>query len=217
MTAAVGITTPADLPAPRADPAEGQLTGPALACTALPGKDCDVITIERLPSTEMPPALTEQLRTLCWSAVRSFTEHDFEHAYGGDHVVVIDGDTLLTHAAVVPRVIQVGEREFRTGYVEAVGTLPASQGQGLGSRAMKIIDTVIRERYEFGALSTARHTFYERLGWERWQGPSYVIGDGGRVRTPDEDEGIMVLRHGPTVGIDLTGPIACHDRSGDAW
>jgi aminoglycoside 2'-N-acetyltransferase I len=177
-----------------------------------------VISIERLPSTEMPPLLTAQLRALCWTAFETFTDHDFEHAHGGDHVVVLDGETLLTHAAVVPRTIHIGERELCTGYVEAVSTLPASQGLGLGSKAMKVIGTVIRERYEFGALSTTRHTFYERLGWECWQGPSYVIGDGGgRVRTRDEDDGIMVLRHGPTADVDLTAPIACHDRSGDAW
>jgi len=183
----------------------------------LSGKDCVVITIERLPSAEMTPSLTAQLRELCWSAFARFTEHDFEHAHGGDHVVVLDGQTLLTHAAVVPRIIHVGERELRAGYVEAVGTLPANQGQGLGSKAMKIIEVLIRERYEFGALRTGRHTFYERLGWERWRGPSYVIGDGGRTRTPDEDNDIMVLRHGPTAEVDLSAPIACHDRSGDAW
>jgi aminoglycoside 2'-N-acetyltransferase I len=188
-----------------------------LARKALCGKDCVVITIERLPSAEMPLSLTAQVRELCRSAFATFSEDDFEHAHGGDHVVVLDDQTLLAHAAVVPRVIQVGEHELRTGYVEAVGTRPASQGRGLGSKAMKIIETVIRERYEFGALCTARHSFYERLGWERWRGPSYVIGGGGRVRTPDEDEGIMVLRHGPTADVDLSAPIACHDRSGDAW
>jgi len=177
-----------------------------------------MVTIERFPSTEMTPSLTSQLRALCWSAFERFNEQDFEHAHGGDHVVVLDGETLLTHAAVVPRTIYVGDRELRTGYVEAVTTLPGRQGEGLGTKAMKVIGVVIRERYEFGTLATARQPFYERLGWERWQGPSYVISaDGERVRTADEDNGLMVLRHGPSAGVDLTAPIACHDRAGDAW
>ncbi|HEX2807062.1 MAG TPA: hypothetical protein VHN80_12930 [Kineosporiaceae bacterium] len=75
----------------------------------------------------------------------------------------------------------------------------------------------ITERYEMGALSTGRHSFYRRLGWERWRGPSWVILDGERVRTVEDDDGLMVLRFGPSADLDLTSPITCHDRPGDAW
>ena len=37
------------------------------------------------------------------------------------------------------------------------------------------------------------------------------------VRTPDDDDGIMVLRFGPSASIDLTAPISCDARSGDDW
>ena len=60
--------------------------------------------------------------------------------------------------------------------------------------------------------------FYERLGWERWQGPTYVRTAVGELhRTEEDDDGVMVLRTGPTADLDLTGPLACEERPGDDW
>jgi hypothetical protein len=61
------------------------------------------------------------------------------------------------------------------------------------------------------------HGVYERLGWERWRGPTYVRRGADLVRTEDEDDGVMVLRFGPSAGLDLTAPIACTERGGDDW
>jgi len=66
-------------------------------------------------------------------------------------------------------------------------------------------------------LSTGRHEFYQRLGWERWLGPTFVRRGEALVRTPDEDDGIMVLRFGRSRDTDLTAPIACEAREGDDW
>ncbi|NYG56718.1 hypothetical protein BJ989_003022 [Nocardioides perillae] len=49
-----------------------------------------------------------------------------------------------------------------------------------------------------------------------WRGASYVVRDGALVRTEDDD-GLMVLRHGPSAGLDLALPTACEDRLGDPW
>ncbi len=40
---------------------------------------------------------------------------------------------------------------------------------------------------------------------------------GQLVRTEDEDDGIMVLRFGPSQEADLTAPISCDSRPGDDW
>ncbi|HXH55839.1 GNAT family N-acetyltransferase [Iamia sp.] len=145
-------------------------------------------------------------------------EEDWGHALGGWHVVVAgdDGD-LLAHAAVVPRVLGVGDRPWRTGYVEAVATAPRRQGAGLGSLVMAEAARVVRRNHEMGALSTERHAFYERLGWERWQGPTYVRDGATTIRTEDEDDGVMVLRFGPSAEVDLTASISCEARPGDDW
>jgi tRNA(Ile)-lysidine synthase len=168
-------------------------------------------------STVLDPSARAALREL-WDAAFAggFTDEDAGHAFGGTHAIVrTPAGELLAHASVVPRELVVGDRSLRGGYVEAVATRPGHQRRGLGSRVMAAIAEVVREHYELGALSTSAHGFYERLGWERWRGPSYVIRAGTRVRTPEEDDGVMVLPVAEE--LDRTQPIACHDRPGDAW
>ena len=149
---------------------------------------------------------------------RGFSRDDEAHAYGGVHVVAYDGGRIVGHAAVVPRQIVVAGRAFAAGYVEGVAVEPGRQGDGLGRALMERLHPELRARHELGVLSTGRaRGFYLGLGWERWRGASYVLGDAGRTRTADEDDGLMVLRFGPSADADLAADIACHDRAGDAW
>jgi aminoglycoside 2'-N-acetyltransferase I len=147
-----------------------------------------------------------------------FEEDDWHHTLGGKRVVVFDGSAPVAHAAVVPRLIHIGGRPFHAGYVEAVATRPDKQRLGLGGLVMRRATRLVRATYDLGALSTGAPIFYERFGWERWRGPTFVRqADRTLVRTPDEDDGVMVLRVGPAAGLDITLPIACEPRSGDAW
>lgn len=157
------------------------------------------------------------LRALWELAFDGFTEDDFDHAFGGVHAFLREGHDVLAHASAVPRTIWVGEQAFATGYGEAVATLPAHQGHGLGARVMRALEPELRRRWAFGALATGSHGFYEGLGWERWRGPSYVLTPDGAVRSPEEDDALMVLRYGASADVDLTAPIMCEDRPGDAW
>jgi aminoglycoside 2'-N-acetyltransferase I len=146
-----------------------------------------------------------------------FTDDDWEHAVGGLHFVLdIEGE-IVTHASVVEREIRVDGRPLRTGYVEAVATAPGRQGTGLGSLVMEDATSYIRDRFELGALGTGRHSFYERLGWQTWRGPSSVRMPDGSRRTPDDDGYIMVLPTPSSPPFDLAGPISCEWRPGDAW
>lgn len=146
-----------------------------------------------------------------------FDDHDWEHALGGVHAVVCDGDAVVAHASVVPRVLEVAGRPLRTGYVEGVATAASHRGRGLGSAVMTEIGAVLRAEYELGALGTGAYAFYEALGWERWRGPTLVRREGGDTRTAWEDGAIMVLRFGPSAGIDLAAPLSCEPRPGDDW
>jgi aminoglycoside 2'-N-acetyltransferase I len=78
---------------------------------------------------------------------------------------------------------------------------------------------VVREGYELGALAdgTGIPGFYQRLGWEVWQGPTWVAGPKGLERTGDEDGSVLVLRTPVTGDLDLTGPLVCDWRAGDVW
>ena len=82
---------------------------------------------------------------------------------------------------------------------------------------MERVGQLLAVEFELGAFSTGRHAFYQRLGWERWQGPTFVRHGQNVVRTADEDDGIMVLRYGTTSGLDLAAPISCETRPGDDW
>ena len=174
--------------------------------------------LERFTSTEASAARLAEIRALLLAAFGpDFSDEDWEHALGGWHVVVAEGGAVRSHAAVVPRRLEVDGRFLRAGYVEAVATHPARRREGLASSAMAELSRVLAGAFELGALSTSAHEFYRRLGWERWRGPTYVRDGARLVRSPDEDDGIMVLRFGATQDLDLTGPIICEARRGDAW
>jgi aminoglycoside 2'-N-acetyltransferase I len=171
-----------------------------------------------LATGDVPVALLAEIRTLVDAAFEGgFSDDDWAHGLGGRHVVLTEDGRPVAHASVVPRVLEVAGRPLRTGYVESVATAPARQGAGLGTRAMETITRLVREEYELGALSTSAPGFYARLGWERWQGPTYVRACARTFRTADEDDGIMVLRFGVSAAVDLTSPIACEARAGDDW
>jgi aminoglycoside 2'-N-acetyltransferase I len=174
--------------------------------------------VERLRSADLDGATTAQLRALMTAAFEGgFDEHDWEHALGGTHLLVRVDGLVLAHAAVVPRALDVDGIPFRTGYVEAVATLSSRQGQGHGTAVMRAASEVVRADYELGALSTGSPGFYEGLGWERWSGETWVREGAQLRRTPEEDDGILVLRTGPSTDLDLTGAIACESRPGDDW
>ena len=177
--------------------------------------------IRRLRTDELSPAETEAIRGLLRAAFAGdgdgFTEDDWAHTTGGVHVVLDDGAEILAHAALVERRLVVDGHPLRTGYVEGVATAPARQGHGFGTLVMREVGSVIAEAFEFGALSTGRARFYERLGWRRWTGPTSVDTPTGLVPTPDDDGGILYLVTPQTPAVDPDGPITCDARPGDPW
>jgi aminoglycoside 2'-N-acetyltransferase I len=147
-----------------------------------------------------------------------FSDDDWAHALGGTHALIADGDAVIAHASVVPRLLVAGDCTLRAGYVEAVAVLPARQRSGLGSAVLRALDPILERDYDMGALSTGEWHFYERLGWERWRGPTWVRhADGRRERTPDDDDGVMIRRLRQTAALDLSLPLVCEARPGDAW
>jgi aminoglycoside 2'-N-acetyltransferase I len=147
----------------------------------------------------------------------AFSDDDWEHALGGVHFVLDLGDEIVAHAAVVERDLHVDGRPLRTGYVEAVATEPTRQGGGYGSLVMDGVSSYIGDHFELGALGTGRHRFYQRLGWQTWEGPSFVRLAEGMRRTPDEDGSLMVLATRSSPSLDLTATISCDWRPGDVW
>lgn len=147
----------------------------------------------------------------------SFAGEDWEHCLGGWHVIADVDGLVVSHAAVVRRDLLVGDVAMSSGYVEGVATAPAHQGLGFGSAVMAVADELVLASFELGALSTSAHRFYERLGWKRWRGPSFVLRADGPERTPDEDDGLMVLLTPKLRDLDLTAALTCYERPGDDW
>ena len=114
---------------------------------------------------------------------------------------------MVAHGAVVPRTLVTGGRARRTGYVEGVATRGDRRGLGLATLVMPELGLVVEAGgYELGALSdgTGIPGFYQRLGWETWQGPTWVAGPegpradrrGGRQRAGAADGGDRRARPG---------------------
>jgi aminoglycoside 2'-N-acetyltransferase I len=179
-------------------------------------------SLRTLGTDELAPEETVEIRALLEAAFgddedERFTDMDWEHALGGTHFVLADDGRIVSHASVVERQLRIAERPVRTGYVEAVATAPGREGQGLGSRVMAAVGDHIRSRFELGALGTGRHSFYERLGWITWRGPSSVRTPDGPQPTPEDDGSILVLPTPLSPSLDPTLPISCEWRSGDVW
>jgi aminoglycoside 2'-N-acetyltransferase I len=146
------------------------------------------------------------------------TDHDWAHALGGTHALIEADGAVVAHASVVPRVLDIGQQRIRAAYVEAVAVLPARQGTGLGTAVMRALGEIIAREFELGALSTGEWHFYERLGWERWRGPTWVRHPHGQLeRSPRDDDSLMILRTPASPPLDLFAPMTCDARPGDAW
>ena len=145
-----------------------------------------------------------------------FSEEDWKHTLGGWHVILLENHEILSHAAVVPRALNVDDIRFRGGYVEGVATASARQGEGRGNKVMAEASALVRAKFEMGALSTARHRFYERLGWERWRGPTLLRHGARTIREPAGEDGVMVLRFGRSQHVALDATLSFDRRRGQA-
>jgi aminoglycoside 2'-N-acetyltransferase I len=179
------------------------------------------IAVRSVSTADLSAEDVRQLRELLWAAFPpgedGFTEDDWLHAMGGTHFLADRHGAVVSHAAVIERELHVGGVPLRTGYVEGVGTRPEHQRRGYGTAVMRAATQHILDGYEFGALGTGEHGFYERFGWVTWQGRAYVRTPDGPERTPDEEGYIMVLRTPSTSELDLEASISCDWRPGDVW
>jgi len=185
-----------------------------------------MIVVHTMATASLDAAFARALREMLDVAFEGdFADSDWEHSLGGLRIWVNDErGRVVSQASVVPRRLRIDGVEVHTGYVEAVATVEEFRGQGFGTAVMRKAAEVIHEQYDLGALSTGEHGFYERLGWERWLGPTYAAegpGDGTKkIRTEDEDGGILILRSRRGASAwrgGLTGEIVADWRAGDIW
>ncbi len=175
--------------------------------------------LRQLPTAQLTAAELSALYALFSAAWPdgAFTDDDFAHGMGGTHwLAEVDG-AIVSHASVVSRRLEAGDRALRTGYLEAVATMPAFERRGYGSMVVRAAMKYLMPRFELGALSTSVPGFYLRLGWQPWRGPTSVRAASGVERTEDDDGGIFILRTPSTPPLTLDEPLICDWRSGDVW
>jgi aminoglycoside 2'-N-acetyltransferase I len=156
-------------------------------------------------------------RALLFAVFDDMTDHDWEHALGGMHAVVWEGDELIGHAAVVQRRLVHGGRALRTGYVEGVAVRPGRRREGHGSAMMEALERYVRGAYDMGALGAtdAAAPLYSARGWRRWAGPTSALTPAGVQRTPGDDGSVHVLPVG--AALDFSAELTCDWRDGDVW
>lgn len=161
-----------------------------------------------------------QAVALMQESFADFTGDDWNHAVGGMHSVVHDEGRVVAHGSLVRRQLWTGERSLCCGYVEAVAVAPTHRRRGLATQVMTDLGG-LAPGYEILALSASALAvpFYERLGWQRWRGPTSVISPTGLARTPGDDGSLYVHQTGFALEeiVDLDAPIACDWRDGDVW
>ena len=152
--------------------------------------------------------------------IAAHQEQDFKNLFtyipsDALHFLAYQGQELVSHAVVTTRWLQPeGLPVLRTAYVDAVATLPAYQGQGLGSSVMQHLASGIAD-YEIACLETDKVSFYARLGWQEWRGPLAGRKGAELMPTPDQ-KGIMVLALANTPALDLNGSLTI-DYDGRIW
>lgn len=174
--------------------------------------------LREVATAELTPGEFMRLRAMLDVAFDGyFNDDDWDHALGGTHVLVELDDIVVAHASVVPRRLELPDRALYAGYVEAVATHPLFQRRGYAAAAMQRIGGVIHDTYDIGALSTGIPEFYVNFGWDRWRGMTFAHAPEGRLRTEEDDGGVLVLRTARTGYVDLDAPITCDHRFGDVW
>lgn len=177
-------------------------------------------SIRVVPSAALSAREWSALTDLCVAAFNEPWDGYWESIGPGVHVLAEDAEQgIVAHAAIVDRLLYPGDAVLRAGYVEAVAVAPDQQRRGLGTRVMEVINRMIDDGYELGALGTGSQPFYARLGWVGWRGPTWIRHPDRRLeRSAEEDGGIMVrITPATPPGLDLTLPIAVDWRPGEVW
>jgi aminoglycoside 2'-N-acetyltransferase I len=167
-------------------------------------------------TAELSEAELHAIRSLLDESFDDFSDHDWDHALGGQHALVVEDGRVVAHGSLVMRRMLHGGRSLRVGYVEAVAVHPDRRRVGHANTVMAALER-LAPAYQLLALSssTAGAPLYRARGWQLWRGPTAVVSPDGVVPTPDDDGSTYVL--GAGADIDLDAGIACDWRDGDVW
>lgn len=150
--------------------------------------------------------------------VRAEQEVAFGKQYLGESgpapraIVVLDGQRVVAHASIFPRVIETSEGEMLVGGLACVCTDPAMRGHGLGEQVVREAFRLVDAGQFDAALFQTKQSvqpFYEKLGAARVD--NRIVNSLGEdpEANPFWDEVVMRYPSAaswPAGTIDLRGP-----------
>jgi aminoglycoside 2'-N-acetyltransferase I len=165
--------------------------------------------IEIKPASQLTPRDRDQLAAIYAS---SFTpgEEDFAWSDTDWHVLVREGERLVSNVEIVERNAKVDGQPLRLGGIGGVATLPEWRRRGYAEAGLKIAECFLRKKLavDFGLLICSYQLipYYGRLGWQVVPGPMLIDQPSGKVQYTNT---IMVLPVGrsdwPQGTLDLCG------------
>jgi aminoglycoside 2'-N-acetyltransferase I len=173
------------------------------------------LSLQRLTSADAALQLGDLRAFLDEAFDGDFSDEDFEHSFGGTHFAILANEQLIAHGSVVLRQISFDGQVYQTGYVEAMAVGHEWRGCGVGSKLLAELTDFCRSNFAVAMLSTDSNAFYEKHGWLRFRGESYLPTESGVVRTEDDDDGLMVLTS--LQNVLAAARVTCDFRSGDVW
>lgn len=112
------------------------------------------VEVRRCHTADLTAADLAVVRALLDTSFDDFSDRDWEHGLGGQHVLVRDAGLIVAHGSLVQRRLLVEGRSLRCGYVEAVAVLPDHRRRGHAALVMKHLEA-LGSAYDVLALSAS--------------------------------------------------------------
>jgi GNAT superfamily N-acetyltransferase len=169
------------------------------------------------PTERLTAAQLDELRHLLDETFGPrFDNVAWEHCLGGTHFMLRYHGRLVSHVSLVPRLFEQGGRRINGVYGESMVTVPDLQGKGIGTIIAAMASADVLLHYELGAFAASKYHFYERLGWRKWAGPTFVLTESGRHPAAPERGAVMALIP-PGSAVDAAHDLTTDWRPGDVW
>ena len=164
---------------------------------------------------ELTRVQTDQIIALCSEVFRCDYAFYMNLDLPRVHVLGYVGERLVAHALWLTRRLRMGAGPWlEAANIEGVAVHADFRQRGHGSAVMRRLQGEI-SGFDLGVLSPAQEGWYTRLGWERWQGPLFIIKEG--VAEATLDDYVMVYRTPVTGDLDLTASLTGEWRPFELW
>jgi len=171
--------------------------------------------IEVIPPGALGAQVRAEILDLCSRAYEEDFAPYLDLLTSATHVLLRGPDQLIAHAAWIERQLIADGMALKTAYIEAVAVAPEWQRHGFGTQIMSALPPLLGH-FDLAALSPADEPFYQRLGWEIWEGPLSYLQGTNQVSTPDECVMIYRLPRTPA-GLNIGSSLKADWREGDIW